>query len=377
MSKEEIFRYLCVCGVLKQKHDDHRFVFRLNGFFEYFLAYQMTKDNYFKDSIIHDDDMFLAFKNQIEIYSGFKRDDYEFLDFIFRKVKAKLDPVFANYDLDKDSELLRKVKTKTELEKFCRNLSMERTLTSIERAKIEDQFEEPQIDSEVHIVAPVNVSIITSQLLERYIAILARTFRSSDEISGKKGEKKVMFDYIIDSYCNLGYYIVEEFEKFAKTEFEADQDLDMQDFPELELLNFISNFTPLICQVSLFDGVGHFSLERIIKSEIDLIVKSEHIQEYKLFMLCFLLLDIDLEGNKEYIETVMQHIKIPVLKYAIVIKLNYYLAFKGGNNKEFQRKLSNHIQHARLNLDNTASISDIHRQIQSKKKESLIKKQIQ
>ena len=89
------------------------------------------------------------------------------------------------------------------------------------------------------------------------------------------------------------------------------------------------------------------------------------------------MLDIDLEGNKEYIGIAMQNIKIPVLKYAIIIKLNYYLAFKGGHNKEFQKKLSNCIQQARLNLDNSTSMSDIHKQIQLKKKESLIRKHIQ
>lgn len=89
-------------------------------------------------------------------------------------------------------------------------------------------------------------------------------------------------------------------------------------------------------------------------------------------MLCFLLLDIDLEANKQYILTVMQHIKINVLKYAIVIKLNYYLAFNAGNNKETQKMLSQNIQQARINLDSTTSLSDIHKQIHARKRENLI-----
>ena len=142
--------------------------------------------------------------------------------------------------------------------------------------------------------------------------------------------------------------------------------------PEIKLLNFISNFTPLICQVALYDGIGHFSLERIIKREIEAILASDTIEEYKLFMLCFLLLDIDLEGNKQYIATVMQHIKINVLKYAIVIKLNYYLAFNAGDNKTTQRMLSQNIQQARISLDSTTSLGDIHKQIHARKRENLI-----
>lgn len=147
---------------------------------------------------------------------------------------------------------------------------------------------------------------------------------------------------------------------------------DFREMPEFKLLNFISNFSPLVCQIALYDGIGHFSLERLVKKEIEEILKSESIEEYKLFMLIFLLLDIDLDSNKEYILKAMQNIRMNVLKYAIVAKLNYYLAFNAGNNKGLQTTLSQNIQQARINLDNTTSLSDIQRQIHAKKRESRI-----
>ena len=113
-------------------------------------------------------------------------------------------------------------------------------------------------------------------------------------------------------------------------------------------------------------------VERIIKKEIDSIIKSGNVEEYRLFMLCFLLLDIDLEDNKEYIRIAMQYVKMNVLKYAIVVKLNYYLAFNAGDNKSMQNMLSQNIQRARINLDNTTSLSDIEQQIQMRKRENLI-----
>lgn len=373
ISKEKIFEYLLACGIIKQKHNDNRYVFRLNGFFEYFLAYQMTKDTEFRKMILTDDSRFVAFKNQIEIYSGFKRDDIDFLEIVFEKVGEKLNPVFAKYNADKDSELLSKIQAKAELEEFCKRVSIKRTLSAIEKAKIEDDASELHFDSEVHLVPDVNVNIIDYELVEKYLSILARTFRSSDEISGSQDKIAQIFDYIVDGYCNLGFFVVEEFERLAKMEFASDEESDMQNFPEFELFSYISNFTPLICQVCLFDGIGHYNLERKIRSEIDKLISSGAHEEYKLFMLCFLLLDIDLEGNSQYINTLMDYIRMPILKYAIIIKLNYYLAFRGGNKKEFQQKLSNYIQKAKLNLDSTASIRDIHQQIQQKKKESLIK----
>lgn len=68
----------------------------------------------------------------------------------------------------------------------------------------------------------------------------------------------------------------------------------------------------------------------------------------------------------------LQHIKINVLKYAIVIKLNYYLAFNAGDNKTTQQMLSQNIQQARINLDSTTSLGDIHKQIHARKRENLI-----
>lgn len=373
-TSDEIFVYLVRCGIIKEKSDDRRYVFRLNGFFEYFLAYQMTKDTAFKESIIKNDEMFIAFKNQIEIYSGFKRDDYDFLSTVYNKVTQKINPIWDQYGANLDKELLDKIKTQKEIEGFCRQLSVERSLSAIEQAKFEDQFEEPTFDSEVRMIPTVNVEQLTFEIVERYLAILSRTYRSSDEIVGKSQEKREIFHYILNGYCKLGFYLVDEFKRSTKNELSSTQnvDLDFQELPEVKLLNFISNFTPLICQVALYDGIGHFSLERIIKREIDAILASETIEEYKLFMLCFLLLDIDLEGNKQYIITVMQHIRMNVLKYAIVIKLNYYLAFNAGNNKNTQKILSQNIQQARINLDSTTSLGEIHKQIHDRKRENAI-----
>lgn len=109
-SGKDIFNYLVECGILKEKEDGDLYVFRLNGFFEYFLALQMTKDLVFRNDIINDEAKYLAFKNQLEIYSGFRRDDLDFLSTIYQKSKIKLDPIFINYNSDLDQELLIKIK---------------------------------------------------------------------------------------------------------------------------------------------------------------------------------------------------------------------------------------------------------------------------
>lgn len=371
----DIFEYLVTCGILKQKNENDYYVFRLNGFFEYFLALQMTRDLKFKKEILEDEVKYLAFKNQLEIYSGFKRDDFNFLEIIFEKSKKKLNPIFEKYNANKDAELLNKIKEPKVIEDLCREMSIKKALSSQEKAEIEDFSDELQINAEVHEIKEMNPEDINSELIERYLSILSRSFRNLDAITGNKDTISEIFKYIINSYCDFGFYVIEEFSELTKKEIKKEGEFNISNSPELDLLRFISNFSPILSQSWLFDGLGHFNLERMIKDEIKVLEKNSGLNQYKLFMLYYLLLDIDLNSNKEFIQISLDIIKIPILKYTIYIKLNYYLAFKCGSNKQLERELSHYIQKAKLNIDSKSNISDIHRQIQEKKRVSIINQQ--
>lgn len=366
-SGKDIFNYLVECGILKEKEDGDLYVFRLNGFFEYFLALQMTKDLVFRNDIINDEAKYLAFKNQLEIYSGFRRDDLDFLSTIYQKSKIKLDPIFINYNSDLDQELLIKIKEPQIIEDICRKISIQRTLSSYEKAQLEDITSELTINSDVHLINNINPDNINSELIDRYLSILARVFRNSDEISGNKELKIEIFNSIIDYYCDLGFYIIEEYSNITKTELMREELYDIDNSVEFSLLKFISNFSPFIAQTWLFDGLGHFNLERMIKNEIAKLELNAINNQYRLFVLYFLLLDIDLHSNKGYIDMALKNIKIPILRYAIILKLNYYLAFKAGKNKSIQQYIANKIQEAKLKLDEKSDIGEIQKNLQAKK----------
>src|SRR5690606_5533516 len=109
-----------------------------------------------------------------------------------------------------------------------------------------------------------------------------------------------------------------------------------------------------------------FNIERMIKNKIEELELNINANQYKLFILYFLLLDIDLNTNKGYIQIAMNNIRTPILKYMIVVKLNYYLAFKVSSNKSLQHELSKKIQQAKLNLDDKTNIAALQKQIQEK-----------
>ena len=105
----------------------------------------------------------------------------------------------------------------------------------------------------------------------------------------------------------------------------------------------------------------------MIKNEIAKLELNAINNQYRLFVLYFLLLDIDLHSNKGYIDMALKNIKIPILRYAIILKLNYYLAFKAGKNKSIQQYIANKIQEAKLKLDEKSDIGEIQKNLQAKK----------
>jgi len=369
----DIFNYFMACGILKQKSDIDLYVFRLNGFFEYFLAYQMTKDSEFTNEILSDSSKYLGFKNELEIYSGFKRDDFNFLKKIYHITQKKVDPIFSIYAKNKDIELSNNIKTSSQIEDFCKQISIQKALSANEKAELEDSIDELKINSDVHLVEKFSPTEMNPEILERYISILSRIFRNSDEIRTYKDELVDIFNEIIDYYCDFGFYIVDNFSMLATNKLKKAPET-IGDSQEFELLRFMSNFTPLIAQTFLYDGIGHYNMERMIKNKITELEIDVNNNQYKLFMLYFLLLDIDIKTNKDYIQIAISNIKIPILKYLIIIKLNYYLAFKATSDKTLQNELENKIKQAQFNVNNRLDPKGIQKGIYKIKKQSQINK---
>src|SRR5690606_2643196 len=118
----------------------------------------------------------------------------DFLLAVYEKTKKKLFPIFKSYNVDKDIELLNKIREPKNIEETCRNISIERSLTTLEKAELEDLTDELQINADVHLIKKMDPEEINSELIERYISILARVFRNSDEILGNKEIKVEIFN---------------------------------------------------------------------------------------------------------------------------------------------------------------------------------------
>ncbi len=373
VSSKMVFDFLNGCGMLKGQANG-RYCFRLNGFFEYFLAYHMTKNSEFKERILSDDIKYLGFRNQLEIYSGLRNDDAETLKRVFEKTVVKCSPLFAKYGDDKDDQLKTIVEVPQKLEEDLKKLSIEQALTPMERAITEDVVEGAvELRSNVHLMYQYDPNSNKTDVVERYLSILSRVYKNIDNVGNQDVDIKQIFETIIDYYCNFGFYLVENLADEAKEALYGEDTATLDETDEMKLLTMLTNFSPVLAQSFLYDGLGHYSLVRLIKIEIERLRVDAEKNQYRLFLLYFTLFDIALSENYRMIDQAIKDIsKIPLLRYMIYLKVNYYLAFKSYGNNQMANYLQETAKKTKLLLDNKTNVDKLQQALSDTRKSSLI-----
>jgi hypothetical protein len=85
---------------------------------------------------------------------------------------------------------------------------------------------------------------------------------------------------------------------------------------------------PIIVQSRIADMVGASNMQQIIQNKFATLKKAETSNQFKMFILLFTLADIDLVKNYSFINESVTYIKIPVLRYSILMKILYYYNFR-------------------------------------------------
>lgn len=370
----EIFSFLFESGIFKKKYNG-KFTFRLNGIFEYFLAYYIKENEFFKVELINSKGEYLQFKNELEIYSGFNRSDKDFLLAIFEKTKSALSGYSSQYNGDIDKILSDKIEVAFDFEKQVKKLLLTAALTDDEKDKGFDKKDSIEINSDVHLKNEISVNSLNLENVEKYLAILARVLKNSDAVSDSDLVTEI-FNYLLDSYCFYGFYLIDEYKKMAEDMILRsnlnDEEKDFI-FGE-EILNLLSRIVPVLSQVMLYDGIGQINFSRIIHEKIDELRLNSKQNQYKLFVLYFLLMDIDLKGNKNLVDDIFEEVNLAPLKVSTLFKLNFYLGFKTQKNTPLEQFFKNKVQQADLRLDKKNTPESLQEHLASTTKRKLIKK---
>lgn len=374
LDSKEIFDHLNETGILKSK--DGRWTFRLNGIFEYFLAYYMKENEEFKDEVLSKEALFLTFKNELEIYSGFNRKDEKLLQSIYDKTAQKFAVMFKDYSAlgHEDGVLVSKIGDAIEFEQKLREMRIDKPLTTEAKEGVYDTLEPITIDSDVHLKDEELKISDPYEYYEKYLSTLARVYKNIDHISDTKLVFEI-FEFILQGYIYLSFYLLDEAKAIAIRENLQNEDGGQNEvILGEELLRAIGRFMPLLAQIQMYDGLGHMNLRNVIQTKIDQFEQDSDSHQYKLFVLYFLLIDLDVKSGREVLPRVFRHIRLPALKVSTYFKLNFYLAFKTNGNRQLEQFYKNAIQDSQMGFDNAIQANTLQRGLSDKQKGKLKRK---
>jgi predicted phosphodiesterase len=366
-NSKDIFDNLLASGLITQK--GIRYTFRLMGIFEYFLAFYISENQKFRLEILNDEKLYLSFKNELELYSGFKRNDKEFVSIIYRRTKFLFKSIIEKYNVDiaLDKALIDNIDYSNRFVKAINKIKAN-PIQFQEQDKIKDVIAPLNTDSEVHLKEVFEHEKNSFESLEKHINILARVLKNSDELENLNFINEI-FDFVINAYCSLGFFLIQEIEKTVNNESVE----SIEDGNIFEMLNIIGKIIPLVVQNMLHDGLGHKNFETIITEKINLFKNDLPNNQYRLFLLYYLLIDSDM-SKKEIIEEVFKNIKIPALKFSTILKLKMYMTFKAYGDKKLEQFLETNIQKAQQLFDTDSDRATVQKSLNTNKKVNIIRK---
>lgn len=315
-------------AILIEKNNNY--TFRLKGVFEYFLAYKMKEDENFKNDILTADKYFFAFGNELELYAGFQKDDYESVVKVFDIVKKYMKPITSKDDyFDVDNKLGSKLQiSKSDF------IVTGKLLDRI--TKFDDMQDDCYLpfspvgidDTKVQEKKPIEDLRVTSGLVEKSLFILSRVYRNSN-VCNKIELSNEILNYILAGTCNLGFLIIDD----AKQLGDLDEDLSV------DLAKMVSNFMPVIVEAFLFDALCQRNLVRVMEEKLIEFSKSPEGNEFRIFLLSMILVDLDPQNNLHLLKECLNKIKLKTLRFAIISKLALIM-LNNSENASLRRNIS-------------------------------------
>jgi len=351
ISIEEILQILISKGVIRKNSVD-RYTIRLTGVFEYFIAFYMKDNPVFRNEIINDDHYYLSFSNELELCAGFNRKDKDYVVKIFDKTKeifAGTMEQYSDVSVDRTLEAVVSGKLESPIEKLAQEIKGALSLEMQDEALMEMQSSE---NKQTEVVQKKFYETIekTGANFEKSLFILSRVFRNSALLDDKLDE--TILNFILQASCVMGFKLVEE----VKTEISYDGD----ESKEKLMILLMSTFMPIIVQTFVYDALAQANLERIILAKIKELkptVKSDN--QFKLLILYFMLVDLNLKANKVYISEAMETIRIGILKQTILLKLYGYLMFDCRQNSPLEEFIKARIQEQSLSISSKADLGKV------------------
>ncbi len=347
------------------KYGKDKYTFRLKGVFEYFIAYHMKMTPQFRDAILEDQHFFLSFGTELELYSGFERNDDAFLGKILRRGESLFKEVNEKFKAQgsTDENLTERYRTLLISQIAWQEREAPNPLPVSKQDEILESLT-PMQESNGDVEKKKYYEVIDccTDNLQKMLSIVSGVFRNSEGITDRDLLNETL-DFLLDSYCNFGMLLIDEYDSKGRS-LGGNDELD----PDYLLLKNITNFIPLTVQVLLSEGIGHPTISRLVEEKIDELKVNIEGNQYKLMLLYHLLVDIDIEANYCLIDEMLTLVNIKALRSSTLLKMYYLLMFKCAKNSELESKLKLSIRSLARDLDDKKKKDEIQSGISSYRK---------
>ncbi|MBE4906948.1 metallophosphoesterase [Bacillus luteolus] len=371
--EEELLRHFIRKGVLTIEKDGlERYVkFKFTCFFEFFLMKNIDINKKFKEHVFSEEH-YLNFIEEIDYYTGLKRDEAELLqEFQKRMMKEydKINTAIEKTDLGYDNvfETLKTITEKLD-KKLLERISDEPKPSEEEFDHVSDTALEST--DEKHDIVKKEQGINPLKKLEKMWVITAKVLKNTEETAVENLKTQAYRDIVKCSMAFVSLY------KFLLDKYFEEQNEEVKPIDSKEGMDdFIRKFLPAIHQVVVYQTLGTAKLNIVIQEVIESIMDNPNVTDLEKFIAVFTYADLKGKDYLKYIDQLIKNIKRYYIKDMVFLKLiNYYYQTKSKELEDNYRSLLGElIPDKKINVQSKAKLHRKGNVISLLKEKKLIK----
>lgn len=291
--------------------------FKASFMFHYFLAKYMGFNEDFKNYVLNESH-YLEFTQEIEYYTGLKRDDSYILEFTqqklseaYREINEQLE--YRNIDAFFETK-----------DKASAQFSLDKVKNKPTEQEFEEMYDEQLSDMPVNTSIPkknVTVDSIAESKkipIDKILKLAAVVLKNSEEIDNIELREKSYKNLLKNSISFLVVYKASFLNYYDKNKDTP------ENFPKNIDYKMFLRFLPLMHQLLLFDWIGSYKMSGIVRSKIQRDRNTINISELERFLSVFIYSDIKGTSYPDEIKKYLKAIKCNYIKDISFFKLLTY-----------------------------------------------------
>jgi predicted MPP superfamily phosphohydrolase len=279
--------------------DDNKLRFKTAFMFHFFLALQFDYDSEFKQFVISDDN-YLNYIDEIEYYTGLKRDSLDLLVF----TQEKLDVAYSEFNKD-IRENFTKVDFVLESKKdksITFQIDEKRATTKITEKKLDEIFDKTLSQTPIQKVIPKKEddNLNTKNNIDKILKLSSVVLKNSEDIDNFDAKIEAYNNVLVSSISFLMQYRDSLILFYLKHKKEPDF------FPKNIDFHLFIRVLPLIHQNVLYKWMGSQKMRPVIEDKLKKDNLTLNISEFEKFLSVYM--NGDIRGNN-YPEVVKSFVK--------------------------------------------------------------------